>query len=184
MILSRNFDFQFSKVPLDRRTTDPVARIPATVAGGIVLLPNDGQLGVHVSPYRHRRTFTQEILHPRSAQRRSPVHQPRGGRNIVPKGRSAKPARWFPRSERAGTTARIAQLLAASQTTVGKRATGADSLSLNRPSLRRPFSILMAPLMSSRHSLSTENTGGSRFSSQIPMRRYRRTRGISVRCFV
>jgi DNA-binding CsgD family transcriptional regulator len=53
-----------------------------------------------------------------------------------------------------GQTARIAHLIAeARQTTDGKSAAGAGSLSLVRPSLRRPFSVLVAPLMSSRNSL-------------------------------
>src|ERR1022692_2742231 len=36
--VSRHFDLQFSKVPLYRLATGPVARIPAIVAHGIVLL--------------------------------------------------------------------------------------------------------------------------------------------------
>jgi DNA-binding CsgD family transcriptional regulator len=56
-----------------------------------------------------------------------------------------------------GQTVRIVQLIeAAMQTAKGTTAAGAGSLSLVRPSLRRPFSILVAPLMSSRNSLSSE----------------------------
>jgi DNA-binding CsgD family transcriptional regulator len=53
----------------------------------------------------------------------------------------------------AGKTARIEQLIAAARkTATGMSAEGAGSLSFVRPSLCRPFSILVAPLMSSRHS--------------------------------
>jgi hypothetical protein len=49
--VSRHFDLQFSKVPLYRLATGPVARIPAIVAHGIVLLVPQmmGQLGVQGS---------------------------------------------------------------------------------------------------------------------------------------
>jgi hypothetical protein len=49
--IPRNFVLQFSKVPFDRLAPGPVARIPAIVAGRIVLLvPRmTGQLGVHGS---------------------------------------------------------------------------------------------------------------------------------------
>jgi hypothetical protein len=49
-----NFDFQLPKVPFDRLATGPVARIPAIVAGRIVLLVPQmmGQLGVQ-GPLQH-----------------------------------------------------------------------------------------------------------------------------------
>jgi DNA-binding CsgD family transcriptional regulator len=56
-----------------------------------------------------------------------------------------------------GQTARIAQLIAAArQTADGKGAAGAGSFSLIRPSLGRPLSILVAPLMSSRNCFLSE----------------------------